>query len=468
MTFAWRAIPVGQLVGSAAGRLAIRMSPTFSAPVGTFDVLPPNSARYERLAALFAQTVGRAGYGLHVPPMFEEVGVFLRVGEHTDVVTKEMYDFRDKGERHIALRPEGTASVVRAWVEHRPTLPFKAYYIAPSFRYERPQAGRYRQHHQMGVEALGSLDPDLDVEVIALAVELYRALGISKYTLRLNSMGDKDSRPAYLRLLQDYLRSRLDDIDPEDRARVEANPLRVLDSKRAATQVVTADAPRLADHLGPEAAAHFNRVKAGLGTLGITYTVDPSLVRGFDYYTHTVFEFASYALEGAQNAIGGGGRYQDLTEDMGGPPTTGIGFGLGMERILLACDAEDVFPVPHDRVEVVVVDTTGTDAALRLTTELRAAGVRCDRSYDGRSFKAGVKVAHRLGARFAIIVGQRELAAGTVTVKDMGSGEQEPVARETVVPHLVAKVRCVSAFTGGTGTGTGTDTNTGTGTGTGG
>src|SRR5215213_2610720 len=351
----------------------------FRAPVGTRDVMPPESARWERLVALFSGLVERAGYGLVLSPMFEDVGVFERVGEGTDVVRKEMYDFEDKGARHIALRPEGTASVVRAYVQHRPTPPFKAWYAAPNFRYERPQAGRFRQHHQLGVEALGTDDADLDVEVVALAWSVCAALGLSQVTLLLNSLGDDVCRPAYLDALREFLA--VGELCDEHAGTYEKNPLRVLDCKREACRAATEDAPRLVDHLCEPCATHFARVQSGLDLLGVAYTLQPRLVRGLDYYTRTTFELAAESLDSAQNAVGGGGRYDKLAEALGGPPTPGIGFGMGIERLLLACEAEGVFPVPASSLDVWVVDTTGGAAALGLTHELRAAGVSADRSF---------------------------------------------------------------------------------------
>ena len=406
----------------------------FRAPTGTRDVLPPESARWERLIALFAGTVERAGYGLALSPMFEDVGVFERVGEGTDVVRKEMYDFDDKGGRRMALRPEGTASVVRAYVQHRPTPPFKAWYVAPNFRYERPQAGRFRQHHQLGVEALGTDDADLDVEVIGLAWTVCGSLGLTQVTLLLNSLGDDVCRPAYLDALQAFLA--VAELCDEHAGSYQNNPLRVLDCKRDACRMATADAPRLVDHLCEPCATHFARVRAGLDSLGVAYTVQPRLVRGLDYYTRTTFELAADALDGAQNAVGGGGRYDKLTEALGGPATPGIGFGMGIERMLLACDAEGTFPVPSVSVDMWVVDTTGGAAALALTHELRAAGISADRSFDGRSMKSQFKSADRSGARLALVVGENELAANTLTLRDLRTGEQETVDRAGVVDHV--------------------------------
>jgi histidyl-tRNA synthetase len=402
------------------------------APIGTHDVLPPESARWKRLVAAFSRTVTRAGYGLVVSPMFEDAGVFERVGEGTDVVRKEMYTFEDKGGRGLALRPEGTASVVRAFVQHRPPVPFKAWYVAPSFRYERPQAGRYRQHHQVGVEALGTGDPDLDVEVVALAWNFVRQIGLEDITVLLNSLGDATCRPAYLDELRAFLAAKLDDLCDEHRERAIDNPLRVLDCKRDACREATADAPRLVDHLCEECKAHFDRVQSGLTTLNVPFTIDPRLVRGLDYYTRTTFELQSGALDAAQNGVGGGGRYDALAEALGGPRTPGIGFGMGIERLLLACDAEAVFPPPNE-LQVWVVDTTGGQEALALTHELRAAGLCTDRAFDDRSMKAQLKAADRSGARVAVIVGDRDLAAAEVTVRHLGSGEQKAVARKQVV-----------------------------------
>ncbi|HET7720505.1 MAG TPA: histidine--tRNA ligase [Acidimicrobiales bacterium] len=410
----------------------------FRAPVGTRDVLPPESARWERLIALFAGQVERAGYGLVLSPMFEDVAVFERVGEGTDVVRKEMYDFEDKGGRRIALRPEGTASVVRAYVQHRPTPPFKAWYTAPNFRYERPQAGRFRQHHQLGIEALGTDDADLDVEVVALAWSVCAALGLTRVTLLLNSLGDDACRPPYLDALTEFLAA--GQLCDEHAGTYEKNPLRVLDCKREACRAATEDAPRLVDLLCEPCAAHFARVRAGLESLGVAYTLQPRLVRGLDYYTRTTFELAAEALDSAQNAVGGGGRYDKLAEALGGPPTPGIGFGMGIERLLLACDAEAVFPGPASAVDVWVIDTTGGSEALALTHELRAAGVSADRSFDARSMKSQFKSADRSGARLALVVGDNEVAAATVTLRDLRAGDQETVGRADAVEHVRKKL----------------------------
>ncbi len=401
--------------------------PDFRAPKGTQDVLPPESARWEAFIAAFAAVARRSGYGLIQSPMFEDIGVFQRIGEGTDVVAKEMYDFRDKGDRHIALRPEGTASVARAFAEHRPDIPWKVWYATPAFRYERPQAGRLRQHHQVGIEVVGSADPDVDVEVIAFGHDFLSELGLRDWRLVINSMGTPADRVAYAAVLQGWLRSRSSDLAPDDAAKVETHPLRVLDSKREATRAVLVDAPRMVEHLNPASIAHARRVQEGLNVLGIRFEVDETLVRGLDYYTHTLFEFQSTALGNAQSTILGGGRYDGLIEQLGGPPTPGIGFGCGIERALLTCDAEGVFTAPDRHVDVFVVDVTGGDLAVVLTGWLRRNGISADRAFDGRSMKAQMKAAGRSGARIALIVGEQEKDDGTMLLRDLRAGEQRLV-----------------------------------------
>ncbi len=408
------------------------------APSGTHDVLWPESARWEALLAAFAGHVESAGYGLAHTPIFEDVKVFRRgIGEGSDVVGKEMYEFEDRGGRLLALRPEGTAPLVRAYVQHRPPLPWKAWYATPAFRYERPQAGRYRQHHQLGIEALGPEDPDLDVEVVWLADSFFRSLGLAAFGLRINSMGDGVCRPAYLEILRAYLDDRREQLCPEHRERLDANPLRALDCKRPSCREATQEAPRLSDHLCDPCRQHFDRVQAGLHTLEVPFDLDHRLVRGFDYYTRTTFEFSSGALESAQNGIGGGGRYDGLVEMLGGPPTPGIGFGIGIERLLLACDAEGVFAVAPEPLDAFVVDVTGGEAARDITASLRRAGLRADRAFDGRSMKSQLKSADRSGAAIAVIVGPDELAAGTVSLRPLrGEGGQETVPAAGLVEAL--------------------------------
>ncbi|HUA96091.1 MAG TPA: histidine--tRNA ligase [Acidimicrobiales bacterium] len=399
------------------------------APTGTHDILWPESWRWEVVLAAFATEVERAGYGLLESPMFEYAEVFRRgIGEGSDVVGKEMYEFADRDGQTLALRPEGTASVVRAFVEHHPLVPWKTWYATPAFRHERPQAGRYRQHHQVGVEALGPADPDLDVEVVALADGFFRRLGLTDYELKINSMGDGNCRPAYVELLGSMLAGRVEVLCEEHRRRFEANPLRVLDCKRPECREATQDVPRLVDHLCDACAAHFDRVREGLAALGVPYELDHRLVRGFDYYTRTTFEFASGAIDAAQNGIGGGGRYDGLVEMLGGPPTPGIGFGVGIERVLIACDGEGVLAPDPPALDAYVVDVAGGESARDLTAALRRAGLRADRAFDGRSMKAQMKMADRSGARLALIVGPGERAEGTVTVRPLREeGEQRTV-----------------------------------------
>jgi histidyl-tRNA synthetase len=420
-------------------------TPAFKAPIGTRDVLPPNSARWVALVAAFVRHAEAAGYRFVHTPVFEDVGVFQRLGEGTDVVGKEMYEFEDRGGRRLALRPEVTASVVRAFVQHRPPTPWKIWTVTPCFRYEAPQAGRFRQHHQVDIEIFGTDDPDSDVEVIAVGHDYLRSLGLRRITLLINSMGTRDDRRAYVERLREWLQPKLHDLHPDDRSKVATNPMRVLDSKRAATRRATSGAPRTLDHLSDEASRHFDRVQEGLGRLGIDFVLEPRLVRGLDYYTNTTFEFVSEAIEAAQSTILGGGRYDGLVEDMGGPPTTGIGWGSGIERVLLACDAEGVFPAPEASIDVFVVDVTGGAAARDISAELRRAGLRADRTWDDRSMKAQMRRANASGARLALIVGEQELAEEVVTVRDLraDAGElvQERVERSRVVDHVRKVVR---------------------------
>ncbi len=413
-------------------------SNNFRTPIGTRDLLPPDSARWQALLDAFAAKAAMAGFGLISTPTFEDVGVFSRVGEGTDVVRKEMYEFADKSDRRMALRPEGTAPVCRAFVQHRPPVPWKVWYHGPYFRYEAPQAGRYRQFHQIGAEVLGSADPDVDVEVISLAWSVLRAVGLERVLLLVNSMGDAETRVEYGRAVRDHLQANLADIDEDDRDKVDHHPLRVLDSKRPGTRAVTAEGPRLADYLSPEAVRHFERVQDGLGALGIPFAIEPRLVRGLDYYTHTTFEFTSSALDAAQNTVCGGGRYDGLVEELGGPPTPGIGFGMGIERLLLACDAEEQFPTPTTDPAVWVVDVADGRSARDLTHELRQAGVAADRSFDGRSMRSQMRNADRSGAQLALIVGEQELQQGQVAVRRLRNDEsgQLMIARSEVVSEV--------------------------------
>lgn len=413
-------------------------SSSFSAPVGTRDVMPPESAQWVELVARFAQHVANAGFGLVQSPMFEDLGVFLRVGEGTDIVTKEMYDFIDKGGRHLALRPEGTASIVRAYLQHRPQRnPWKAWYVAPNFRYERPQAGRYRQHHQLGVEVLGSPDADLDVEVITLQADFYAQLGLRQVRLLLNSMGTPEDRSNYTTLLGTWLQDHSDQLHPQDLETARTNPMRVLDSKRAETVAALSEAPSVLESLSEYALEHFERVQQGLRAAEVDFDIEPRLVRGLDYYTHSTFEFQALALEGAQNAIGGGGRYDGLASALGGPETPGVGFGSGIERILLALQAEEALQ-PAEQVPLAfVVDTTGGTHARDLVTQARRAGLFLDRAYDRRSMKSQMKAADRSGAALALIIGEEEAAADNVTVRDLrGPASQMSLERSDLIEYL--------------------------------
>ncbi len=405
---------------------------TFQAPIGTHDVLGPASAEWEGVVATFAQLAYRFGFELAVTPMFEELGVFHRgIGEHSDVARKEMYVFEDRGQRQYALRPEGTAPIVRAFVQHGPATPWKAWYVTPAFRYERPQAGRYRQHHQLGVEVLGTDDPALDVEVIALALRFYQALGLVRVRLIINSMGHDECRAAYVERLRRHLLANVAGLCVDHQDVWHENPLRVLDCKKPECVAVTSAGPMLIDFICEECREHFDRVVRGLDSIGIESELNPRLVRGFDYYTRTTFEYVADSLVGSQNSIGGGGRYDKLAEQLGGRPTSGVGFGSGIERVLLARAAEEVEPrnLVNRTLDLFVIDTTGEDVATVLVDELRSAGFATDRAYDRRSMKAQMKAADRSGARFALLVGPQEWAAGEVTIRDLRSDDYEQAQR---------------------------------------
>ena len=408
------------------------------APKGMLDVLPPESARWMDVVARFAARAGRFGYGLLLTPIVEHYEVFARVGETTDVVRKEMYDFVDRGGRRLALRPEGTAPVVRAFVQHRPTTPWKVWYLAPNFRSEQPQAGRYRQHWQLGAEVIGVDDPDVDVEMIELLWGFCRDLGLRDVRLLVNSMGDAETRTRYREVLLAYWRAHAEVLGDE-MERAEANPLRILDSKRGDWSEMLERAPQLGEYLSDASAVHFARVQEGLQALGIPFEIVPRLVRGFDYYTETVFELASGALDAAQNAIGGGGRYDRLSQEMGGPAAASIGFGTGIERLLLACDSEGVLPVPAAGIDIFVIDLAGVADTARLLAELRESGLAADRAYGGRSAKRQFTAADRSGARRAVIIGADEAQRGMVAVRDLESGEQCEVRREEIAAWLLTR-----------------------------
>jgi len=389
------------------------------------DILPPESARWRRFVAAFAETVTAAGYGQIIPPLLEDIGVFHRVGEATDIVTKEMYDFVDKGDRHVALRPEQTASVCRAFVQHRPATPWKVWYSGPNFRYERPQRGRYRQFDQVGIEVLGANDPYLDVEVIALGWNFFKRLGLQQVHLHLNSLGEPENRQRFVTALQAYFTDNIDRLSDASKTTLAKNALRVLDSKRPEDGEVIAGAPKISEFYSDSARAHFETVQSGLRALNIPFTVNEKLVRGLDYYRHTTFEFVGGTLDSAQNAIGGGGRYDGLVEDLGGPATGGIGFALGLDRTLLACDDEGVFASTSTNVDVFVVDTTGGLEALVITQQLRDADISCDRSFESRSMKSQMKAADKSGAKIAIIIGSDEVAAESFVLRPLRSEDQQ-------------------------------------------
>ncbi len=418
-------------------------TPPFAAPVGTHDVLGPASAQWEGLISRFADWTYRYGFSLVLTPIFEDEGVFSRgIGEGSDVFRKEMYVFEDRGKRRYALRPEGTASVVRAFVQHRPTTPWKAWYVTPAFRYERPQKGRYRQHHQLGVEVIGTDDPAVDVEVIALADGFYRSIGLERLRLLINSMGHGACRAAYLAALSEYLEGHELSLCDEHRTQWRRNALRVLDCKRPECVTVTDAGPFLVDWLCEPCRAHFDAVVGGLAEVGISGALSPRLVRGFDYYTRTTFEFVSDALDGAQNAVGGGGRYDGLTERLGGPPTSGVGFGSGVERLLLARTAEGrVDPLIERTLDVFVVDGGEGGPIGPLVERLRRAGLAVERAYDGRSLKAQMKVADRSGARLALLVGT-EGPGSTVTIRDLRASEstQQRVPEHELVEALTDRL----------------------------
>lgn len=412
---------------------------SFTAPKGIPEYYPPESAGFLAVRDTLSDAARRAGYGYVELPVFEDTALFARgVGESTDVVSKEMYSFPDRGGRSISLRPEGTAGVMRSVIEHgldRGQLPVKLYYGGSFFRYERPQAGRYRQLQQVGVEAIGVDDPALDAEVIAIADEGYRRLGITGHRVELTSLGDSTCRPAYRAKLQEFLRGL--PLDEETKQRAELNPLRVLDDKRPEVREMVADAPLMIDHLSAEAKDHYERVKQHLVDLGVSFTENHRLVRGLDYYTKTTFEFVHDGL-GAQSGIGGGGRYDGLMAQLGGQELSGIGFGLGVDRTLLACQVEGLEVGDRARCDVYGVGIG--DAAKRrlvaLAGQLRDAGVRVDLAYGGKGLKGAMKAADRSGARLAVVVGERDLESGSAQVKDLVRGEQRSVSWAEVVDEV--------------------------------
>ena len=414
---------------------------TFTAPKGTYDLIPPDSSVYLAVRDAISAPLKRAGYGYVETPGFEAVELFARgVGESTDIVTKEMYTLTTKGGDELALRPEGTASVLRAALEanlHKlGNLPVKLWYSGSYYRYERPQKGRYRHFSQVGAEALGTEDPALDAELIILANDAYRSLGLRNFRLLLNSLGDKECRPVYRAALQEFLRGL--DLDEDTRRRVEINPLRVLDDKREAVQKQLTGAPMMRDHLCEACKTYHEQVRELLTAAGVAFEDDPKLVRGLDYYTRTTFEFVHDGL-GSQSAVGGGGRYDGLSEMIGGPALPSVGWALGVDRTVLALKAEGVeLELPgHTDVFAVPLGEEARRALFSLVTELRRQGVATDFAYGGKGLKNAMKSANRSGARFAVVAGERDLAEGAVQLKDLASGEQTAVPLE----DLVAAVR---------------------------
>ncbi|MEU0403478.1 histidine--tRNA ligase [Streptomyces sp. NPDC006197] len=417
---------------------------SFKAPKGTYDLIPPFSATYLAVRDAIAAPLRKSGYGYVETPGFEDVNLFARgVGESTDIVTKEMYAFETKGGDKLALRPEGTASVLRAALEanlHKQgNLPVKLWYSGSYYRYERPQKGRYRHFSQVGAEAIGAEDPALDAELIILADEAYRALGLRNFRILLNSLGDKECRPVYREALQTFLRGL--DLDEETLRRAEINPLRVLDDKRADVQKQLVDAPLLRDYLCDACKAYHEEVRALITAAGVVFEDDPKLVRGLDYYTRTTFEFVHDGL-GSQSAVGGGGRYDGLSEMIGGPALPSVGWALGVDRTVLALEAEGVeLDIPAaTSVFAVALGEEARRLLFGKVTELRRAGVAADFSFGGKGLKGAMKDANRSGARLAVVAGERDLAEGVVQLKDMESGEQQAVAVDGLVEAVRAKL----------------------------
>lgn len=420
------------------------MSDLFKAPKGTYDVVAPFSTIWLQVKDALAQPAILSGCDYIETPIFEDTALFVRgVGQSTDVVNKEMYTFDDRAGRSLSLRPEGTAGVLRAMLENRldkGPLPAKVWYAGPNFRYEQPQSGRYRQHTQVGVEAIGSADPALDAEIIWMAQYGPRSiLGLKKVRLLINSLGCLECRPAYRAKLQEFLAGI--ELDEPTRARAAINPLRVLDDKRREVQAQLVNAPLAPDHLCASCATHHASVLHYLDAMGVEYEQAPKLVRGLDYYVRTTFELVHDGL-GSQSAIGGGGRYDGLTETLGGAPMPGIGFGLGVDRTCLAVEAEkiDLSQNLTRGAYLIALASNCMDAVIALATELRTAKIAAEVAFDGRSMKAAMKGADRSGARFAVIIGEDELAAKQATVKDLDSGTQDSVALDLVTDYLSSRI----------------------------
>ena len=413
----------------------------FQAPKGVSEYFPPNSASFEYVRDQLLKSAKLAGYELIELPVFEDTEVFTRgVGESTDVVSKEMYTFEDRGGRSITLRPEGTAGVMRAVIEHnldRGQLPVKLFYTGPFFRAERPQAGRYRQFYQVGIEAIGYNDPTIDVEVIAVADSAFKALGLKQYKLNITSLGDAKSRDSHRTDLVKFISTlKLDDATIE---RAKINPLRLFDDKRDEIKSAMAKAPILLDYLSSESAEHFEEVKRLLSEINIDYVINPRMVRGLDYYTGTTFEF-DHQLLGAQSGIGGGGRYDGLMSSLGGSDVSGIGFGLGVDRILMACQAENCLPTSINQLDLFIVPITEKAKSLgfKLISDLRTAGIGCDMAYGDRGLKGGMKAADKSQARYALVIGDDEVISGKCELKLMSSGEV--ISSSLTVSELITRL----------------------------
>lgn len=414
-------------------------------PKGTQDILPADSAKWQYVENVARETFKKYNYGEIRTPMFEHYEVISRsVGDTTDIVTKEMYDFHDKGDRHITLRPEGTAPVVRSYVENKlfaPEVqkPVKVYYIGSMFRYERPQAGRLREFHQLGVECFGSKNPATDVETIAMAYQLFNTLGIKEVTLHLNSLGNTESRLAYRQALIDYLTPMRDTLSKDSQRRLDENPLRVLDSKEKEDKVAVENAPSILDYLDDESQAHFDEVRAMLDSLNIPYVIDTNMVRGLDYYNHTIFEFIT-TIDKSELTICAGGRYDSLVEYFGGPETAGFGFGLGLERLLLVLYKQGIeLPVEESLdVYIAVLGSGANGKALELVQAIRYQGFKAERDYLGRKIKAQFKSADTFKAKTVITLGESEVESGQVNVKNNATREEVTVSFEELTKNFVA------------------------------
>lgn len=417
-------------------------------PKGTQDILPADSAKWQYVENVARETFNKYNYGEIRTPMFEHYEVISRsVGDTTDIVTKEMYDFHDKGDRHITLRPEGTAPVVRSYVENKlfaPEVqkPVKVYYIGSMFRYERPQAGRLREFHQLGVECFGSKNPATDVETIAMAYQLFNTLGIKEVTLHLNSLGNTESRLAYRQALIDYLTPMRDTLSKDSQRRLDENPLRVLDSKEKEDKVAVENAPSILDYLDDESQAHFDEVRAMLDSLNIPYVIDTNMVRGLDYYNHTIFEFIT-TIDKSELTICAGGRYDSLVEYFGGPETAGFGFGLGLERLLLVLDKQGIeLPVEESLdVYIAVLGSGANGKALELVQAIRYQGFKAERDYLGRKIKAQFKSADTFKAKTVITLGESEVESGQVNVKNNSTREEVTVSFEELTKNFAAVLK---------------------------